>query len=75
VVPATEKRLFGLMTGGNSAVPIDLVATLLGHSNTDTTRKHYAKIIPQDRPNMAKLICGIMGISNELERIESEKQA
>ena len=56
-------------------VPIDLVATLLGHSNTDTTRKHYAKIIPQDRPNMAKLICGIMGISNELERIESEKEA
>lgn len=56
-------------------VPIDLVSTLLGHSSTETTRKHYARIIPQDRPNMAKLICGIMGISDEFDRIESEKQA
>ncbi len=55
-------------------VPIDLVSTILGHSNTETTRKHYAKIIPQDRPNMAKLISGIMGIDHRSSRIESEKQ-
>lgn len=54
-------------------VPIDLVSTLLGHSNTETTRKYYAKIIPQDRPNMAKLISGIMGIDYELKRIEAKK--
>jgi hypothetical protein len=63
------------MTGGNSAVPIDLVSTLLGHNSTETTRNHYARIIPQDRPNMSKLICGIMGISKEFDRIESEKEA
>jgi hypothetical protein len=52
VVPATEKRLFGLMTSGNSAGP-------MGHSSEEMMKKHYAKIIPEDRPNVAKIISEI----------------
>lgn len=43
-------------------VPIDLVATLMGHTNSETTKKHYAKIIPEDRPNMAKVISELLKI-------------
>lgn len=43
-------------------VPIDLVATLLGHTNSETTKKHYARVIPEDRPSMAKVISDLIRI-------------
>lgn len=43
-------------------VPLDVIAGLMGHTSTKMLRKHYAKIIPEDRPNIAKLVSGIMGI-------------
>lgn len=46
-------------------VPLDVVATLLGHSSTDMVRKHYGRIIPEDRPNVAKLVSDIIGIDYE----------
>lgn len=49
-------------------VPLDVVATLLGHSSTDMVRKHYGRIIPEDRPNIAKLVSDIIGIEYDNPR-------
>jgi integrase len=56
-------------------VPIDMISAVLGHSSTETTRKFYAKIIPQDRPNTARLISNIMGIEYAHGRVEAHKNA
>lgn len=43
-------------------VPLDLVASLLGHTSTKMLRKHYGTIIPEDKPNDALLISPLLGI-------------
>ncbi|KZX78796.1 hypothetical protein A3715_32875 [Oleiphilus sp. HI0009] len=48
-------------------VPIDLVAVIMGHTNSETTKKHYAKIVPEDRPNVAIIISGIAGFEYKQE--------
>lgn len=55
-------------------VPIDLVAVIMGHTNSETTKKHYAKIIPEDRPNVAKIISGIAGFEYKQECAEVHKK-
>ena len=44
-------------------VPLNIVANLLGHTSIKMLQQHYAKIIPEDRPNVAKLISDIIGIN------------
>jgi len=43
-------------------VPLELVSTLMGHIDKETTRKHYARVIPEDRPNLAQKISEILEI-------------
>lgn len=48
------------------------IAEILGHTSEAMVRKHYGKIIPEDRPNRAKLISGIIGIDykHELKKVK-----
>jgi len=43
-------------------VPLDIIASLMGHTSTKMIKKHYAKIIPEDKPHVAKLVSAMMGI-------------
>ena len=49
-------------------VPLDIIAAILGHTSIKMLLKHYAKIIPEDRPNVAKVISEIIGIEYAYER-------
>jgi integrase len=44
-------------------IPLDLVASQMGHTSIKMVIKHYGKIIPEDRPNVAKMISAMMNIN------------
>ena len=43
-------------------VPLDIVASLMGHTSIKMLQKHYGAIIQEDRPNVARIISEIIGI-------------
>jgi len=43
-------------------VPLDIVASLMGHTSIKILQKHCDTIISEDRPNVARIISEIIGI-------------
>lgn len=56
-------------------VPTSFIYPIMGHTSEDMMRKHYAKIIPEDRPNVARLISNIAGLDYEGKCIRVPKEA
>lgn len=48
-------------------VPTSIIYPIMGHSSEDMLKKHYAKLIPEDRPNVAKIISDIAGFEYKPE--------
>jgi len=42
-------------------VPLEIVASILGHNDTSMVKKHNGKIISEDRPNVAQIVSDIIG--------------
>lgn len=55
-------------------VPCSFIYPIMGHSSEEMMKKHYAKIIPEDRPNVAKIISGIAGFEYKHECAEVHKK-
>lgn len=51
-------------------VPPDIVVSLLGHADRKMIDKHYGKIIPEDRPNVALMISNIAGFDYDQDTTE-----
>lgn len=51
-------------------VPLSLIYPIMGHASEEMLKKHYAKIIPEDRPNVAKIISEIA----QLEYLEADQK-
>ncbi|KZZ76193.1 hypothetical protein A3766_14655 [Oleiphilus sp. HI0132] len=43
-------------------VPLGIVAEIMGHTSESMLKKHYGKIIHEDRPSTAKLISPFLGL-------------
>lgn len=48
-------------------VPTSIIYPIMGHASEDMLKKHYGKLIPEDRPNVAKIISDIAGFEYKIE--------
>lgn len=56
-------------------VPLSFIFPVMGHRNEEMLRKVYGKIIPEDRPNVARIISGIAGFDYKPECLTVLKEA